>query len=178
VPWLVPVLLGLSLSIPFARVTSSTALGVAARSKGWFVIPEESNPPVELERLDQKLAARENPLFQQPQFAENSGLLQAILDPSIHAVHLSLLRLREQPREQTREYFQELRSKLLLDGPGTLTREERSSLLWDGEALINLHRELWTAPGEGLHAWWQRALRHYNEATEIATRRSLASSGD
>ena len=37
-----------------------------------------------------------------------------------------------------------------------------------------IHKELWLSSGDALAGWWRQALRHYNEATEIATRRSLS----
>jgi membrane glycosyltransferase len=173
-PWLIPVLLGLTVAIPFARLTSSSWLGERARARGWFLIPEESSPPFELQHLDEPLVTRESPFFQQHEYAENFGLLQAVLDPYIHAVHVSLLRLREQVSDKTREYSEELRTKLLAESPASLTAEERNNLLWDAEALMAVHKELWICPVGVLDPWWQRALRHYNEATEIAARRTVA----
>jgi membrane glycosyltransferase len=172
-PWLAPVLVGLILAIPFARLTSSNTLGEKARARGLFLIPEETNPPPELRHLDERLLNGESPFFAQPAYAEHYGLLQAVLDPYIHSVHVSLLRLRDQVSEKTREYSEELRTKLLTRGPTSLTVEERNNLLWDADALIALHRELWVSPGHRLDTWWQGALRHYNEATAMATRRSV-----
>lgn len=173
-PWLIPVVLGLILSVPFARVTGSSTLGEAARARRWFMIPEETSPPPELAALEVPPPPRESPFFQQPAYADHYGLLQAVLDPYIHAIHVSLLRLRDQVSETTRGYYDDLRSKLLSDGPSSLSREERNNLLWDAEALMSVHKELWICPSSGLDPWWQQALRHYNEATEIAMRRSVA----
>lgn len=173
-PWLIPVFLGLAVSIPFARITSSSKLGQAARANGWFMIPEETIPPPELAALEVPPPPRESPFFRQPGYADHYGLLQAVLDPYIHAIHVSLLRLREQVSEKTRGHYADLRSRLLADGPSSLTTEERNNLLWDAEALIMVHKDLWISPDSGLDRWWQQALRHYNEATEIATRRSVA----
>lgn len=172
-PWVIPVLLGLILAVPFARLTSSSSLGEWTRARGWFLIPEETAPPFELQRLDEPLLARTSPFFQQQDYAGNYGLLRVTLDPHIHAMHVSLLRLREPVSEKTREYSQELRSKLLTNGPDSLSPEERNNLLWDAEALMALHRELWLCPAGELNLWWGQALRHYNESTELATRRIL-----
>ena len=127
-----------------------------------------------MQQLDEQLLGRHSPFFEQPEYASHYGLLQAILDPYIHAIHVSLLRVREQVSDRTREYSAELQSKLLARGPDSLTVEERNNLLWDAEALTALHRDLWISSGDALAQWWRQALRHYNEATEIATRRSLA----
>jgi membrane glycosyltransferase len=173
IPWLVPVLTGLTLAVPFARLTASRRLGEVARAHGWFLIPEESNPPRELARLNEPDAPEHSPFFEQPDYADHLGLLHAVLDPYMHAVHVSLLRLRDQVSEKTREYSDELRDKLLAAGPDGVSAEERTNLLWDAESLITLHKELWICPERTLHPWWQKALRHYNEATEIVSRRRL-----
>jgi membrane glycosyltransferase len=173
-PWLLPVLIGLTLAIPFARLTSSRILGEWAQAKGWFLIPEEAATPAELRNLDQPLLVQQQgPFFQQPEYAKEFGLLQAILDPYVHAIHVSLLRLRDQVSEKAREYSEELSGKLLSEGPKSLTEDERNALLWDAEALIHVHQELWLCPAGELDPWWQNALRHYNESTALATRRSV-----
>jgi membrane glycosyltransferase len=172
-PWLIPVLLGLTVAIPLARLTSSNTLGERARAGGWFLIPEETSPPVEFQQLEEPLLARQSSYFQQAEYVGEFGLLQAILDPYIHAIHVSLLRLREQVSEKAREYSEELRAKLLGQGPRSLSEDERNALLWDADALIALHRELWVSPAGQLDPWWQNALRHYNEATEITARRTV-----
>jgi membrane glycosyltransferase len=172
-PWLAPVLAGLTLAILFARITSSIQLGEMARSRGWFLIPEEVDPPFELSDLEAPLLARQSPFFEQKEYAGEFGFLQAVLDPYIHAIHVSFLRLRDQMSEKAREYSEELRSKLLTSGPASLTPEERNALLWDAEALMAVHKELWLCPGNELDPWWQNALRHYNESTAIAARRSV-----
>jgi membrane glycosyltransferase len=174
-PWLAPVLAGLTLAIPFARLTSSTKLGEAARNRGWFLIPEETQPPIELRRLDEPFLTRQGPFFDQPEYAREFGLLQAVLDPYVHAIHVSLLRLRDQVSEKAREYSKELEIKLLALGPSSLTPEERNTLLWDADALMAAHRRLWISPSGDLDPWWQHALRHYNESTAIATRRTVLS---
>ena len=174
VPWLLPVLVGLVLSIPFARLTSSTSLGERARRKNWFLIPEEVKPPIELMHLDEPFLTGQGAFFEQKEYATQFGLLQAVLDPYVHAIHVSLLRLREQVSEKVREYAEELYSKLLAQGPGSLTPEERTNLLWDADALITMHRRLWVCPSGQLDPWWENALRHYNESTALETRRSVA----
>jgi membrane glycosyltransferase len=172
-PWLIPILLGLTVAIPFARITSSSALGKKLRAAGWFLIPEETQPPIEFQHLDEPFLTRQGPFFEQRDYAGEFGLLQAILDPYVHAIHVSLLRSRDQVSEKAREYSEEIGATLLSQGPNNLTVEQRSTLLWDADALIALHRELWLCPGSELAPWWQNALSHYNESTAIATRRDV-----
>jgi membrane glycosyltransferase len=51
-PWFSPVLAGLLLAVPLVVTSSRADLGLAALRSGWFVIPEETAPPKELEWLD------------------------------------------------------------------------------------------------------------------------------
>ncbi len=172
-PWLSPILAGLILSIPFSRLTSSVELGEKALRRGLFLIPPESKPPIELAEIDRRLVSQENQFFLQPAYASHYGLLQAILDPYIHAVHVSLLRLREDTNDGGRHYMETLSYRLLRDGPASLTPEERTILLRDAESMNSLHRELWICASRDLAEWWRQALRHYNETVAIATRRSV-----
>jgi membrane glycosyltransferase len=47
-PWLAPVLVGLVLAIPMALLSGRADLGLAAARRGWFLVPEEIDPPREL----------------------------------------------------------------------------------------------------------------------------------
>jgi membrane glycosyltransferase len=51
-PWFSPVLAGLLVAVPLVAISSRADLGLAALRRGWFVIPEETAPPKELEWLD------------------------------------------------------------------------------------------------------------------------------
>jgi membrane glycosyltransferase len=46
--WMAPVLIGLLVSAPLTMWTSRATLGQKARERGYFLIPEETNPPKEL----------------------------------------------------------------------------------------------------------------------------------
>src|SRR5262245_15032742 len=46
--WMAPVLIGLLVSAPLTMWTSRATLGQKARERGYFLIPEETNPPAEL----------------------------------------------------------------------------------------------------------------------------------
>jgi len=43
--WMSPVLVGLLLAVPLAVFTSQPTVGAMARRLGWFLTPEETNPP-------------------------------------------------------------------------------------------------------------------------------------
>jgi membrane glycosyltransferase len=54
--WLSPVLAGLLLAVPLAVLSSQPEIGRAAQRRGWFLIPEEIAPPVELRAAAAPLA--------------------------------------------------------------------------------------------------------------------------
>jgi membrane glycosyltransferase len=166
--WLSPVTAGLVLSIPLSILLSKAGLGKAARNAGLFLTPEETQPPYELRRLHQNLAECYRHLPPIDPLRADYGLLQAVLDPYVNALHVALLRQRR-PSEEAREWFAQLRERLLREGPGKFTLKEKMALLMDAESIIALHRELWTCPADDLAEWWRLAMRQYNVLTAAPT---------
>jgi len=162
--WLSPVLAGLVFSIPLSIILSKVGFGRGARRIGLFITPEESRPSYELKRLQQNLAECYQHLRPIEPLRDDYGLLQAVLDPYVNAVHVSLLRQRR-PSRESREYFMSLRQRLLREGPTKLTTKEKMALLLDADSLIWLHRELWRLPAGALASWWRLAMRQYNVLT-------------
>ena len=162
--WLSPVLAGLVVAIPLSLLLGSARLGAAARRVGLFLMPEETVPPYELRRLEKNLAECYQHMRPIRELRDDYGLLQAVLDPYINALHVSLLRQRR-PARAARAYFLGLRERLLREGPGPLTAREKRALLLDPESVAWLHRELWRRPHDELAAWWQLAMRQYNVLT-------------
>lgn len=170
-PWLAPLLAGWWLAVPFARITSSSALGERARAAGLFLTPEEASPPPELVAADERMVFPESPFFQQAPYVIHYGLLQAVLDPYINAIHVSLLRWRQVDEESDRPHLETLRKQLLIEGPAGLRPDERNLLLWDPDSMVKLHQELWICVTEELAEWWRLALRNYNATSAAITRR-------
>ena len=162
--WLSPVLAGLAFSIPLSIFLSKTGFGQASLRLGIFLTPEETRPGYELKRLHQNLAECYQHLRPIEPLRDDYGLLQAVLDPYVNAVHVSLLRQRR-PSEDSREYFLHLRQRLLREGPTNLAPKEKMALLLDADSLIWLHRELWRLPAGALAGWWRLAMRQYNVLT-------------
>ncbi len=162
--WLSPVIAGLVLSIPISIFLSKAAFGRVARSLGLFLIPEEAAPPYELKRLEKNLAECYRHLLPFGPLRADYGLLQAVLDPYVNALHVALLRQRKQT-EESREWFAQLRERLLHHGPVSLTMKEKMALLMDADSMMALHRELWNTPAESLAEWWRLAMRQYNVLT-------------
>jgi membrane glycosyltransferase len=159
--WLSPVLAGLVFSIPLSIFLSKASFGRRAREIGIFLTPEETHPPGELRLLEHNLAEcyRHLPPFEP--LRADYGLMQAVLDPYINAMHVALLRQRR-PSAGAREWFATLQSRLLREGPGSFTPKEKMALLLDPQSMIRLHRELWSQPSESLAEWWRLAMRQYN----------------
>ena len=162
--WLSPVLAGMVFSIPISIFLSKLSFGRHAANLGLFLTPEETRPPYELRRLRQNLAECQKHMLPIEPLRNDHGILQAVLDPYVNAVHVSLLRQRR-PSQQSREYFVNLRKRLLAEGPEKLTLREKKALLLDAESMIWLHRELWRQPTKSLADWWQLAMRQYNVLT-------------
>lgn len=162
--WLSPVLAGLVLAIPVSIILSKSSLGLKARDLGVFLTPEEVNPPQELARLTQNLAACYKHMRPIEELRGDYGLLQAVLDPYINGVHVAMLRQRR-PSEESRDWFALLRHRLLSEGPSHLTQKEILALLLDAESMIWLHEELWRQPSSALAEWWRLAMRQYNVLT-------------
>ncbi len=159
--WLSPVLAGLVFSIPLSIFLSKAAFGRRARELGIFLTPEETHPPADLQLLEQNLAEcyRQLPPFEP--LRADYGLMQAVLDPYINAMHVALLRQRR-PSAGAREWFAKLQARLLREGPARFTTKEKMALLLDPQSMIRLHRELWTLPSDALAEWWRLAMRQYN----------------
>ncbi|PTY07032.1 glucans biosynthesis glucosyltransferase MdoH [Opitutaceae bacterium EW11] len=162
--WLSPVLIGLVLSIPLSIALSKLRFGQSTKSLRLFLTPEETDPPYELRRLRQNLAECYQHMRPIETLRADYGLLQAVLDPYVNAVHVSLLRQRR-PSDDSRDYFAQLRMRLLREGPSHFTTKEKMSLLLDAESMIWLHRELWRLPSQALAEWWRLAVRQYNVLT-------------
>lgn len=166
--WLLPVVVPLVFSIPVSIALSKAGLGRAFRRHGLLLTPEESAPPYELRRLQQNLAECYRHLPPLELLRADYGLLQAVLDPYVNALHVSLLRQRR-PTEESREWFAQLRARLLREGPGGCTPREKMALLLDAESMIALHRGLWESRADDLADWWRLAMRQYNVLTVAPT---------
>jgi len=166
--WLSPVIAGLVLAIPLSILLSKSSFGRATRRVGLFHTPEETFPPYELKRLQQNLAECYRHLQPIKPLRADCGLMQAVLDPYVNAMHVALLRQRRQT-EEAREWFAQLRERLLHEGPAKLSPKEKLALLSDADSMIALHRELWSLPADDLAEWWRLAMRQYNVLTAAPT---------
>ncbi len=96
--WFTPVLAGMALSIPLSVFTSRRHLGARLRKMGMFLTPEETAPPPELVALRARMKVHEITTDTTAAAQEtatrrtHAGLAEAVLDPYVNAIHVSLLR--------------------------------------------------------------------------------------
>ena len=167
--WFTPVLAGMVLSVPLSVLTSRRSLGHRARSLGLFLTPEETAPPEEIVMLRSRMKIHEL-TTEEHSFRSHTGLAEAVLDPYVNAIHVSLLReklINPVYAEECQklgvggERVRALGEKLLLDGPDKLTAAERLLVLADQAVLVRLHQQAWQRSGESLAAWWRAAISEY-----------------
>ncbi|HTQ52535.1 MAG TPA: glucans biosynthesis glucosyltransferase MdoH [Candidatus Acidoferrales bacterium] len=168
--WFTPVFTGMVLSVPLSVVTSRLNLGARARKLGLLLTPEETKPPLELVSLRAQMKIHELTDDNGPR-PPHAGLVEAVLDPYVNAIHVSLLReKRFNPvyAEQLARLgvghagVQALGEKLLAEGPALLTAPERLLLMTDAHAMVWLHQQSWMRPDESLAPWWRAAIQEYS----------------
>jgi membrane glycosyltransferase len=59
--WMMPVIAGMLIAVPFTVLTSRASLGRALRQHGWLLTPEETAPPPELAALEAMHSPEESP---------------------------------------------------------------------------------------------------------------------
>ncbi len=167
--WFVPVVAGMVLSVPLSVFTSRSSWGTRARSLGLFLTPEEVCPPPEIAGLRIRVAALEKSI-KAARRSPDSGMAEAILDPYLNAIHVSLLREKQLNPDYNAELaklgvgqprVRALGEKLLVEGPDALQPETRLLVLSDADTLTWLHRQAWVRPSATLAPWWQTAIRQY-----------------
>jgi membrane glycosyltransferase len=164
--WFLPVMAGMLLAIPLSVLTSRSTLGSKTRSLGLFLTPEETIPPSELDTLRVRLALLEKASAPPPE----ASIAEAVLDPYVNAIHVSLLREKRlnpsyndalvklgvgTPQVKT------LAEKLLVNGPDALDAKEKMLVLSDADIMPWIHRQAWIRSGKSLAGWWQTAIRRY-----------------
>ncbi|MER2556353.1 MAG: glucans biosynthesis glucosyltransferase MdoH [Candidatus Competibacter denitrificans] len=143
--WFTPVLVGLILSIPVSMLSSSIALGRQARELGLFLTPEETEPPAVLRYLAENLEDDE-PVLPVLRDQPRSRFVQALTDPYVNALHLSLLPEREPPGKRRRHYLEGLIHHLEEEGPDSMSAAQKRDLIADPESLQRLHALFWSRP--------------------------------
>lgn len=159
--WLSPVWLGLTASVPLSIMLGQTAAGARLRRAGLLMTPCESAPPPLLTHLWKSMESCRRRARPAELIRSDYGLMQAVLDPYVNAIHIGLVR-RGRTHSRTGERFESLQVRLLKEGPAALTVREKTAILLHAQTLSDLHQKLWLTPYEKLSPWWRLAMRQYN----------------
>jgi membrane glycosyltransferase len=153
--WVTPIIGALILSVPVSALASRVSLGDRTRAWSLFLIPEESDPPLELKELEEKLdrAEAQRARLTPP---EQDGFVRAAVDPYVNALHRSLLRGRRTLRPSIRAARAALLERAVAEGPGKLDARERKILLLDPDLITALHERIWAEPDHWRAARWGR----------------------
>jgi membrane glycosyltransferase len=172
--WFTPVLAGMVLSIPLSVFTSRRSLGARARKLGLFLTPEEIAPPPELVALRANMKVHEITEDTSPR-RPHAGLAEAVLDPYVNAIHVSLLREKQLNPVYAEQLaamgvgspkVRALGEKLLAAGPDKMTPADRLLIMADAHTMVWLYHEAWLRPGESLAPWWRASIREYSRLDE------------
>ena len=170
--WFTPVLAGMVLSIPLSVFTSRRSLGARARKLGLFLTPEEIAPPPELVTLRANMKVHEMTEDPSPR-RPHAGLAEAVLDPYVNAIHVSLLREKQLNPVYAEQLaalgvgspeVRALGEKLLTAGPDKLTPAERLLIMADERTMVWLYHEAWLR--QSLAPWWKASIRGYSRQDE------------
>ena len=148
--WLAPIWIGLLFSVPMGVYFSRPASGTVSRR---FVRSCEDTR--EEHELGQTLA--ESDLGIGFFISTGSGFQNAVVDPIINAVHISILRESGEPAQASalpdKAFFQQ--------DPATLDRETQLRILESPESMLDLHEAVWRLPQSELHPAWHKVLERY-----------------
>ncbi len=131
--WMLPITVGLILSIPISMLTSKVSVGEWFRKHKYFIIPEEESMPFILQRAKffvNKLSLNESSC---------GGVEQVVCNSVLNALHILMLPINGPVPEFARDVCEAALVKL--DNfvnhkvPLSLSKEEEFSLLYDAEAL-------------------------------------------
>lgn len=145
--WLLPIVGALILSIPLSVFTSRAALGRRLRRARFFLIPEESRPPLEIRLTRRYLKGR----------VDAPGFIDAVVDPVINALACAASVARPELPATLRSKHALLEEQALLHGSQALSMRQKAMLLNDPIALSRLHFDVWTA--DDAHAVWRDEIK-------------------
>jgi len=131
--WLLPVTGALIMSIPLSVYSSRVSAGRACRRFGLLLIPEESEPPPEILRMQEEVARNPRP----------AGFHEAAWDPLVNAIACASVGGRRNQPEHIRSKHLAFVDSAVSGGIGALTSGQKTALMADAEMLSRLHFRLW-----------------------------------
>ncbi len=156
--WMSPILLGLLLSPAVSVWTSRSRYGRALQKHKILATPEEISPPEVLRIADESRASVDPVLNAQALGRE--GIVAAVVDPYVNGVHVSLL------EGDTGDVSQELWQRWLAGGSDAILKEEMTEIMYNAQAMLQMHRAVWSLPFEQMHSIWRRAVESYRIRVE------------
>ncbi|MDR1872449.1 MAG: glucans biosynthesis glucosyltransferase MdoH [Deltaproteobacteria bacterium] len=148
--WLSPVALGLALSIPLSVLTSRVSLGTLAAKLGLLRTPAETQTPLEVKELEERLNAPLPASLLPISFAK--GFTRAVVLPATLELHLAISG-RKRKLGVKKEWLERLTAKALAKGPDSLSPKEKKALLNHGPELVALHWAVWRLAGAKARRW-------------------------
>ena len=157
--WVTPIIVALILSVPISALASRVRLGERTRSRGLFLLPEESTPPPELLDLQEYLRMAQETDERLPEM-EHDGFVRAVVDAYVNALHRALLRRQRRLNPSIRAQRERLVERGLAEGPAALSARERKILLADPDMIVALHERVWTLADHARALRWGRPGTH------------------
>ena len=138
--WMLPITIGLTLSVPISMLTSLESAGRWCRSHNFFVIPEEVDEPaiiVSARKYYAKLAQKKEEVY---------GVTLVVRDSIMNALHLMMLPVNGPAPEFAKKVLDSAQIKLenyINHGlEPDLSKEEETALLYSPEILKKAHLAL------------------------------------
>lgn len=137
-PWMLPVVSGMLLSIFLSRFSSRVSVGAWARRRGLLLTPEETAPPAVLRAAREELARNDDHEPHEPQTVTGNALAHVLESERVRALHLTFAAedAASDPLEQ--HALEGLKLKCRLHGPAALDEREQRALLHSPAALREL----------------------------------------
>ncbi len=154
--WTLPLHLGWILAPLLTRLTSKPLSGFPRL----LATPADLPPPPILQELSETLALHRLHLRLFDALPTPVGLIAAIVDPQINAIHVTLLKEAPPPGNSAPPELDDP-AAFFRDDPALLPPARQMALLCDRPLIRRLHHEVWRQPTPSLHPSWRKALDHY-----------------
>ena len=152
--WFSPIAFGLAFSIPISVFTSRVGWGVAARKMGLFITASELSEAPEQANMHSILLMPDP--YSPFDIEFSRGFIRAVVIPSVHILHIAMIRKKEWTRKHSEDAEKKRRmllQKALKEGPQALGRAEKVAFLMDPRLLHELHRKVWELYPEKGRDW-------------------------
>lgn len=157
-PWLLPIVGSLALAIPVSIYSSKVSNGLRFRRKKLFLIPEEAQPPVELQDMVAYVKAA----------PRSMSFIDAVIDPRFNGVMCASAYMHTQRSLAAQSRRKDQVQNAVKNGPTALPDSQKNGLLTDPVFLSQLHLDVWSS--EQAHPGWFAHLRESQEKEQRSLR--------